>query len=77
MPSDTTASMARTRLTFDVSERVRRALNIAAARQAKTLGEVLEELAEAVIPEDLASADRSIADAKPHTSKPGRKPKAE
>ncbi len=67
--------MARTRLTFDVSERVRRALNIAASRKAKNLGTVLEWMCEAMIPDDLASADRSIAEDEPHKAKPGRKPK--
>ena len=76
MPADTKENMAaRTRLTFDVSERVRRALNIAAAEQALTLGQILERLAEAGIPEALASADRAIAKNEAHTSKPGRKPK--
>lgn len=75
MSSATIERMARTRLTFDVSERVRRALNIAASRKAKTLGWVLEWMMEQTLKEDLESADRSISEDQPHTSKPGRKPK--
>lgn len=72
-----TDPMARTRLTFDVSDRVRRALNIAASRKAKTLGQVLEWMMTELLADDLASADRSIAEDEPHKSKPGRKPKPE
>jgi hypothetical protein len=67
--------MDRIRLTFDISDRARRALGIVAARTTTTVGQVIENMLESMYPEDVALADRSIAE-KPHTpSKRGRKPK--
>jgi len=60
----------RTRITFDVSERVRRALNIAAARKGMSVGDIIEEMAERQLHDDLAIADRAIAEGTPR-----RKPK--
>jgi hypothetical protein len=51
----------RIRLTYDVPERTKRAIGIAAARTGRTVGEVIEWLAEELLPEDLQLADRSIA----------------
>lgn len=50
----------RIRLTFDLPERVRRALNVLAARKGLTVGEAIEQLVEEHCPEDLAIADRAI-----------------
>ena len=74
-------SMAeRIRLTFDVPDRVRRAINICASRLTISVGEVLEGLVDGTIPplrEELAFADRAIEEGRPASkSKPGRKPKA-
>lgn len=67
--------MDRIRLTLDLTDRARRALNIIAARTTKTAGEVVEAMLEAQHPEDLAIADRSIEEYEPAKSKRGRKPK--
>jgi hypothetical protein len=68
----------RIRLTFDVSERVRRALNIYAARMGIPVGEVIEGLVVEHLPEDVAFAERSIAEGKPSPGpKRGRRPKGE
>lgn len=57
------ATMAqRSRVTFDVPERVRRALNIVSARKGRSIGEILEEVAEQLFPEDLELADKAIAE---------------
>lgn len=64
----------RIRLTFDVPERVRRALNIYASRKGITVGEAIEQLSEELLAEDLALADRSIAEGdQPPKPRRGRK----
>ena len=71
-------SAERIRLTFDVPDRVRRALNIAAARRGVPVGEIIEEMTEECLPDDLSLADRTIAQgAEPPKQKKGRKPKEE
>ena len=67
----------RIRLTFDVPEEVRRALNIAAARQGKSVGEVIEQLAEEALPEDMEIARRAIAEGESSGPRKGRKNKPE
>ncbi len=79
---DTLRGMAkiptRPRMIFDCSERLRRALNINAARTNRTVGEVIESIAEQFLEEDLAIADRSISQGETGpTPKRGRKPKGE
>jgi hypothetical protein len=66
----------RIRLNFDVTDRVRRALNARASFLNLSLGEVIEQLAEACLQEELAIADRKIAEGVPGPQpKRGRKPK--
>lgn len=66
----------RIRLTFDIPDRVRRALNIEASKLNLTVGEVIERLVEENLSENLAIADKAIADgAPPSQIKRGRKPK--
>jgi hypothetical protein len=52
----------RIRITFDVPDRVRRALNICAARRDLSVGGVIQELVELVLTDDLATADKTIAE---------------
>lgn len=66
----------RIRLTFDVSDRVRRALNARASLENVTVGEVIEALAEAGLPQELSMADIKIAKGEPAPApKRGRKPR--
>ena len=59
---DTMQLMAeRIRLTFDVPDRVRRALNLAASGQSITVGEVIEQLVVQGLPDELKLADEFIA----------------
>ena len=68
----------RTRITFDVSDRLHRALNIYASRKKLSVGQVMEWMAEQLIPADLALADQSIAEGDPPPKgKRGRKPAAD
>lgn len=60
---DTMPEQARIRLTFDVPDRVRRALNIAASERNETVGEVIESLTEELLSEQLSRADEVIAKA--------------
>ena len=66
----------RIRITFDVTDRVRRALNICAARRDIAVGRVIEELVEQGLPDDIHLADEAISSGsdggKP---KRGRRPK--
>lgn len=66
----------RPRITFEVSDRCRRALNIRASRLNTTVGQVIEWMAEQLMQRDLEIADESISsgDAPPQ-QKRGRKPK--
>jgi len=70
----------RIRLTFDLTDRTRRALNIAAGRFNCSVGEVVEGLCEGTIDdlrEDLAVADRTIeSNIQLPKPKRGRKPKS-
>lgn len=63
----------RIRLTFDVADRVRRALNIVAARKACTVGDVIAEMTEDKYPDALEDADKAIAEGQ--RPKKGRRPK--
>lgn len=66
----------RIRITFDVPEDVRRALNIRAARSAMSVGEIIELLVVEGMSDDLEIARRSLAEGKPAPNpKRGRKPK--
>ena len=50
----------RIRITFDAPERVRRALNIRAARTGISVGQIVEQLVEELMAEDLALADEAL-----------------
>ena len=63
----------RTRLNFDVPDRVRRAVNIVAAAEGVSIGMLIERIWEAHFPESLAQADKAIASG--ITVKPGRRKK--
>lgn len=63
----------RIRLTFDVPERVRRALNVAAARKGDSVGDVIEWLAEQLLAQDLEIADRAIAEEESGGGRKGRR----
>lgn len=65
----------RLRLTADVPDRIRRALNIRAARLGISVGEVVTGLVEDGMADDLSIADRSIAEGKVDAPKRGRKPR--
>jgi hypothetical protein len=73
MPSLTIDRMARIRLAFDVSDRVRRAMNAAAGQRDLSLGQLLEEMVEKYLPEALAFADK--APDSQSAPKSSRKPK--
>ena len=49
-------TIERIRLTFDVPDRVRRALNIVAARRVCSVGDIIAELTEEAYPDALADA---------------------
>lgn len=62
----------RIRVSFDVPDRVRRALNIAAARLNLSAGEVVEFLFERYMQDDLTIADKAITEGlPPPKTKPG------
>jgi hypothetical protein len=63
------ATEPRIRLTFDVPDRVRRALNIAASRTACTVGQVIQQLVEDALGEDLDIAGHAIAKGFKHVSR--------
>lgn len=55
----------RIRITFDVPDDVRRALNIYAARKNLSVGEVIEAMSRKYLPDDLALARKSIEEGDP------------
>lgn len=65
-------TIERIRLTFDVPDPVRRALNIIAARRASTVGEVIAELVQDNYPDAVAEANKAIAEGQ--RPKRGRRP---
>lgn len=66
----------RIRITFDVSERVRRALNIHAARMGCTVGEIIETLVSTYLTADINLADQAISSGEnTGKKKRGRPPK--
>ena len=63
----------RIRITFDVPDRIRRALNIEASRRGVTVSQVIEGLIEEHCEASLSMADQSIAEgSSAGTSKRGR-----
>lgn len=67
----------RTRKTFDVPERVRRALGIEAAKKGISVGELIEILAERNLQKALQDADEELAaGTPPPKTRRGRKPKS-
>ena len=64
----------RIRITFDVPERVRRALNIRASRINKSVGHVIEWMTGQLLADDLALADKTIEEGAAVEGKRGRKP---
>lgn len=66
----------RIRITFDVPDRIRRALNIEASRKGLSVGEVIESLVTEHCKISLKVADDSIAEGQPTGTNPrGRRPK--
>ena len=67
---------ANVKLTAYVRERIRRALNIHAARRGKSVGDVISELVLSSLARDLELADEELGGgAEPAKGRPGRKPK--
>lgn len=66
-------TLERIRLTFDVPDPIRRALNIVAARKASTVGEIIAELVQEAYPDAIADANKAIAEGQ--RPKRGRRPK--
>jgi len=63
----------RARMTYDVPERVKRALNIRASRRDRSVGDLITEWVESTFTTELALADESIAeDSTTGTNKRGR-----
>jgi len=69
-----TMTQERIRITFDVPDRVRRALNIAAAETNETVGEIIERMTGELLQEQLSRADEIIAKGV-QSPKRGRRPK--
>jgi hypothetical protein len=64
----------RIKITFDVPDKVRRALAIAAGSRDKTVGQVIEWMAEQLLTEEMEFAARAISRGDPEPKgKPGRK----
>jgi plasmid stability protein len=63
----------RIRLTFDVPDRVRRALGIRAARKNASVGQIIESMAEQLLQKELADADEEIAAESSKPKEPRRK----
>lgn len=68
----------RPKVTFDVPERVRRALAIFAAERNCTIGEAIEGLVTEHLPDHLSQADRAMATGQAGpVPKRGRRPKGD
>ena len=71
-----TMTPEQSKVTWYISERIRRALAIAAAQRNVAIGDVVAELVTANLPDQLAQADRAIADGTSAGKlKRGRRPK--
>ena len=70
-----TSLMERIRVTFDVSDAVKRAIAIYAAEQNLTVGQVIERMAAEHIPDHIAQAERAIESGEKRESRRGRPPK--
>jgi len=72
----TTMTEPRVRTTFDVPERIRRALNIRAARLGQSVGDIIAEIVQDHFQDDLHLAENALSHgSEAGKSKRGRKPK--